>query len=311
MYLYLSLAILLLLYFRKRVLQFVFMFSFPLFEKYENFGKLLGIQYKRSDEWATTRKTSGLLLYLPRFLSNITGVEFHLGEIDFIKSFKQRQRTPVADFKIDLEKGERTLADLEREIIRIWHFQLKKNYELPINDEDDELMIEYMLGERRDVAAGHSSFIQKMKGYASLFLDKEKHTRKKNAMRNFTDEEKLLYKVPFLTTVDTFILCLSFKAYGTELSDFFDRLPVKFLPMYENDNTILLRLENNKKNNPANSVFGPSGVVCPGSHVTTQIIESIKDFCNTHEWEIIGEPKQPRSMLAGICNMNEVSINIR
>jgi len=125
-----------------------------------------------------------------------------------------------------------------------------------------------------------------------------------------TEEEKTLYFVPFLTTLDTFMICLSYKTYGDQLSDFFDRLPVKYVPMYEDNTPVLCRLENNQKNNPGNSVFGPTGVVCPGSHVTTQIVNAIKEFCNNNQWEIKGTPRQSGKMIDSIENLGEVIINI-
>jgi len=106
------------------------------------------------------------------------------------------------------------------------------------------------------------------------------------------------------------MISLSFKTFGEDLSDFFDRVPVRFLAMIENDEMVICRLVNNGRNHPGNSVFGPTGVVCPGSNVTTQILKAIKDFCNDNIWDVQGTPIQNKSSIAAISNIDDVFIHI-
>jgi len=302
----LALLTLTLIVFRKKIFLTIFMFTFPLFEKHQALGEALGVQYRESEEWSTNRKSSGLLIFQPSFMAKITGFSLKLGDVEFIKSFKHRQRNPVSPFTINIEKGERSLAELENELIKVWHFQLKECYQLPI--EDDDVMIQVMINRRKYLSRGG---LARLKMYVdTVFSRRGLYDQMKHAMRNMSDEEKTLYMIPFLTTLDTFMICLSFKTFGNELSDFFDRVPIPYVPMYENETPVICRLKNNGKNNPGNSVFGPTGVVCPGSHVTTQIINAIKDYCNNQKWEIKGNPKQAASMISGISNLDDVIINI-
>ena len=154
----------------------------------------------------------------------------------------------------------------------------------------------------------HIANSEGLKGLFSLFKNRQDFTGLKEGFKGLSEEEKVLYMTPFLTTIDTFVLNLSFKSYGEELKDFFDYVPVKFVPMTENDELVICRLKNNGRNNPGNSVFGPTGVVCPGSNVTTNILRSIKDFCHNSDWEVEGTPIQNNKMVANIHNKEDVKI---
>jgi hypothetical protein len=286
----------------------MFLFSFPYLEKNQSVGEFFGVEYKKSSEWSTDRKKSGLMVFQNALLAKITGVNIKIGDIDFIKSFRQRQRNPVAEFEITLKKGERSLTELEREVVAMWHYQLKDCYQLPLRE--DEKMVDAMIDSRRTIQRSGSGLMRIIRRFTEVITKREKVKTVKNAFKDMTDEEKTLYMIPFLTTIDTFMICLSFKTFGNELSDFFDRVPVKYVPMFEGDTPVLCRLDNNMRNNPGNSVFGPTGVVCPGSNVTTQILNAIKNFCNNNKWEVRGTPVQNDNMIAGIVNTDEIFINI-
>jgi hypothetical protein len=308
MYLTLFFLALLIVVFRKKIVYYTFMVSFPFFEKHQAIGEFLGVEYKRSSEWSTSRKHTGLLFFQSSILNKVTGFNLKLGDIEFIKSFKHRQRNPIAEFQITLKKGERSLLELEREIMILWHYQLKDCYQIPIAE--DEKILEVLLENRRQVGQS-SGFMRLVQRFVDILYSKrDKYANMKAAFANMTEEEKALYYIPFLTTIDTFMLCLAYKTYGNQLTDFFDRLPVKYVPMYTDGKPVLCRLDNNMKNNPGNSLFGPTGVVCPGSHVTTQIVYAIKEFCNNNTWEITGTPVQNNNMISGIKNLDEVFINI-
>jgi len=253
------------IYFRKKIIKNVFMFTFPFFERHQAFGEFVGVQYKKSSEWSTDRKKSGLLIFQSSLLSKLTGFNLKLGDAEFIKSFRHRQRNPIAEFEINLKKGERSFAELELEIMNLWHYQLKECYQLPLAE--DQKIIDAMLDSRRSIQQGGTGIRRVISRFTEFIFKREKVKAMNSAFKNMTEEEKILYLVPFLTTVDTFMICLGYKTFGDELSDFFDRVPIKYVPMYTDDVPVLCRLDNNMRNNPGNSVFGLIGVVCPGSNV--------------------------------------------
>jgi len=201
------------------------------------------------------------------------------------KFSEEDKKNPKFDFQIQLSTGKKSLRELELELVRLWHFQLKDCYELPVSD--DEMLIEVMSVFRLIMRTSGGN---RLLGMFKFFQNRSVLSKMKNATSRMTDEEKILYIVPFLTTLDTFMISLSFKTFGEDLSDFFDRVPVRFLAMIENDEMVICRLVNNGRNHPGNSVFGPTGVVCPGSNVTTQILKAIKDFCNDNIWDVQGTP---------------------
>eukprot|EP01129_Flabellula_baltica_P007196 TRINITY_DN2770_c0_g1_i1.p1 TRINITY_DN2770_c0_g1~~TRINITY_DN2770_c0_g1_i1.p1 ORF type:complete len:311 (+),score=50.76 TRINITY_DN2770_c0_g1_i1:48-980(+) len=302
----LSLSILSLIVYRKKAFNLFFSYFSLVFENRENLGRLFGIRYVYSDEWSTTRETTKIAIAQPKFITDLIGFRLPMGDYEFIKAFRKRQRTPVRDFKIQLKSGKRSFDELEREVVTLWHNELKECYELPI--EGDEEMIEGMLCMRKIV---QSSIGNSMYGVYQFYKERETFRHLKREFSKLSDIEAALYIVPFLTTIDTFMISVGFKTYGQNLSDFFDKVPVKSTPMFEGDTPVIVKLVNNKANHPGNTVFGPTGVVCPGSNVTTQIIKAIKEFCNETTWEIEGTPIQNESgSIAAIINKSEVSITI-
>jgi len=286
-------------------LYFIFTSFINFFEKHQSFGEAIGIKYKTSDNWDTNRISTKLAVFQNSLFVRLTGFEFKVGDIDFIKSFRKRQKNPKMDFKIEIAHGKKNLRELEDEIVRLWHSQLKECYDLPIKD--DEAMIEVMILFRKIIRESGGN---RLYGFFRFWKNRKILSKMNNAMSGMIDEEKMLYFVPFLTTVDTFMISLSFKTFGDDLSDFFDRVPVRFVPFVEDGNYVICRLVNNGRNHPGNSVFGETTPVGPGSNVTTQILKAIRDFCNNNTWDVEGTPIQSTNSIAAITNLDEVSIHI-
>jgi len=240
-------------------------------------------------------------------MSKSIGTSIKIGDINYIKKFRLRQKNPIDDFKIELAPGKRSLKELETELIAVWHNQLKYCYGLPIMD--DAKSIATMAMFRKFIQENGKN---KLKGLYRYLKNRKVFDDIGICLSEMSDEEKILYFVPFLTTLDTFMISLSYKTFGEDLSDFFDRVPVRFVGMLEDDDMVVCRLVNNGQNNPGNSVFGPTGVICPGSNVTTQILKAIRDFCNNNSWEVEGTPIQEgTSSIASIKNLEDVFITIK
>jgi len=92
--------------------------------------------YKNSDEWDTSRKFTKLGTIQSSVISNIIGFQIRFGDIEFIKKFKLRQKNPEVDFKIEIAPGKKSLKELERELVGVWHYQLKSCYNLNLKEDD-------------------------------------------------------------------------------------------------------------------------------------------------------------------------------
>merc|ERR1712227_794829 len=128
----LFLSSLLLFLFFNFIKKYLFLRFHYYFMKNKKIGKIVGIKYVNSSNWKTNRKESKLFIDTG-ILEKIIGIEFPIGDIDFIKSFRKRQLNPSFDFEIyeNLAEHENIcLIDLEKEIIKLWGTELKKCYDL-------------------------------------------------------------------------------------------------------------------------------------------------------------------------------------
>jgi len=123
-------------------------------------------------------------------------------------------------------------------------------------------------------------------------------------------KEMTLFSTPFLTTVDSTLLTLLDQNPFDKVSDVFRHVPINWVP-FSGAEAGLLRLKNDGKGSPANTVFGTGSFVCPGANVTFEILRGLKEAKDTFQVKVEGNPQlDNRQTFTALKNSDEIFVTL-
>jgi len=238
--------------------------------------------------------------------------KFIFSNIFSIKS-RQRQLTPIREFEIRKHlnnlDGVYTFRELERILIKIWITEITQCYNITTLGTDMQIdeMVDCFCKLRQLFGTSMLAMVK------AMFWDlKPLFNRLGKSFEPLSREDRVMIFLPLLTTMDTFQLNLCFKNSKDNVASYFEKIPVEYVPMISDGKFVICTLKNNLKDNPTNSVFGPSGVVCPGSSITTQIIRAMRPALKDLNYEVIGTPIQEKGrIISGISNKESLSFRFQ
>jgi len=277
------------------------------FFKNRDLGKRFGIIYKDSSTWTTDRDHTRLLSSQNLLSQFIFGQAIKIGDPEYIKNLKKRQKVPGArDINLVeyFNKGEKyNFVELEKKLIETWVEEITQVYQIPYPP-DLKAFMEGISTMRNRLFSG-----TRMK----ILWETIKNIKKLSPLGKYwkilEPSEKLIVFVPFLTTIDTCMINLVSKSKPQQLNELFRNTPVKYVPMVSDDELVICDITPNDVNNPGNSVFGPKGVICPGNIVTSAMVKAMMNLMNHYDYKIEGSPKFGEgSIINRISNPEELFI---
>ena len=291
----------------------VFMMAAPTLAGSPWLGEMLGVKYVRSDEYSTSRGES----YLPmQTMAEIMGMHYRINSKPHIKELKMRQRRVLETFEVleslePLAGQEMTLEELELKLVDIWTRQMVRCYGFP--EPNYREIGPQIVTLRKFLALFLSSTL------ASFYLAITNFSHFSQLYKYFnsldtTCSEEILFIVPMLTTVDSTILALLDPEEIREFHEIFRHTPLSWMPMAGSGGYRIMRLENNKLNNPSNSVFGSKGFVCPGSQVSFEVLRALQRAKERVRLNVVSEVKPiivDRGVVKVVSNMGKVRVRIQ
>jgi hypothetical protein len=259
------------------------------FYEYPNFSRWYGIRYERSDVWKTSRKESHVTGFDFPLLEYV-GIKIRVGDIDFqyVKDLKQiisAKSDAVFNIGPYFKKGD-TLSwnEFERILCNCFYDEIFRIFDHITPPKDKQKFIDAVLVLRSTVSIGglYGKWLM-LKNVGALIPLAQ-------YFKSLDYADQMIALTPFMTVLDFAMFNIRDKAKTCSLKERFECLStnfgIKYIPMLSNGEMVFCEVFVNGENNFANSMFGPSGVRCPGGVLTKLMVDGFMQFMNNSDYKV-------------------------
>jgi hypothetical protein len=287
------------------------------FATHRSIGRLLGIQYFRSDTWETSRSETSL--QFPTFGALwLVGIDYEIGRDEHIRALKTRQTSHTRDINltqyIQMLVGRRlNIVEIEDFLIRAWLSELIEVYSIA-PPSDTEAYVRGIKAMRSFFSLRRTYLPGALKLLWTQFSDFK-------ALRDYLTslpkgEERVIMLITMLTTIDNSLHNLvSDPRPINQFADMFSTAPVGSISVHTQGRMAICDIVVNTADNPGNSVFGPKGLICPGNRITSSVLKSVADLKRNFVVKVEGTPElrpgagrkiwNPESVFVTFCDRTE------
>jgi len=260
------------------------------FFEHKTFAQWYGVRFEKSDTWRTNRRETHMTGFdYPIF--KIIGIKIEVGktELDKIKELKHtitsKSETHQIDFAPYFKKGESYNWDgeFEGKIADIFYEEFFRVFDVPAPKSKAQF-IEGILVLRRALSVGgfKGKFIM-LKGLGSLWPLAQ-------YFKSLSYAEQMLMIAPFITVLDYVLVNMREKAaeltFSQRLKKLNDYFPIKYLPVMNKGEMVLVEIIVNESNNVSNTMFGPRGHACPGGVLVNMMTDAFTRFMKTVDYKV-------------------------
>jgi len=265
------------------------------FYQYRGFSEWYGIKYERSDVWKTSRKESYVTGFDFPLLEKV-GIKIQVGNIDrkHFKELKQKiseRSESVFNIAPYFKKGD-TLNwnDFERTLCNCFYIEIFRIFDHITPPKDKKKFIDAILVLRATLSVGGL--------YGKWLMLKNIGTLIPLAQyfRSLNYADQMIALTPFMTVLDFVMFNFRDKPKNCSLTERLECLAtnfgIKYIPMISNGEMVFCEVFVNGENNFANSMFGPSGVRCPGGVMTKLMVDGFMQFMNSTDYKVKRVPSK-------------------